>query len=76
MSEFYKRPFFRNELGSADVILVYRRKRIVKFYKYKVEEPFLLAIQLDSYRKLSRIHYSEDRQEVGLHAAQICFSLS
>ena len=49
------------------------RKRIRKSFSklpQSIEEPFLLAIQLDSYRKFTQEFISsEDRQEVGLHAA-------
>ena len=49
------------------------RKRIRKSFSklpQSIEEPFLLAIQLDSYRKFTQEFVSsEDRQEVGLHAA-------
>ena len=52
------------------------RKRIRKSFSklpplpQSMEEPFLLAIQLDSYRKFTQeLVSSENRQEVGLHAA-------
>ena len=49
------------------------RKRIRKDFSklpHVMDEPFLLAIQLDSYRKFTQGEISaEERAEVGLHAA-------